>query len=169
MHRCASCPGAVFLEMGKTRHPCGERGVRAARRRAVSRVRPEAAAGIDRVGELLQELGGLLREGVVQPLPFTAYDMRHAASAFRFMAQAKHVGKIVLQAPRSLSPDKAALITGGTGELGAELAQHLVSAHGVKHLVLTSRRGRDAPGAELLVERLRELGAEEACRCSRAT
>ncbi|MYU19276.1 acyltransferase domain-containing protein, partial [Streptomyces sp. SID8361] len=38
------------------------------------------------------------------------------------------------------------LITGGTGGLGALLARHLVVEHGARHLVLTSRRGAEAPG-----------------------
>ncbi|WP_409490915.1 SDR family NAD(P)-dependent oxidoreductase [Amycolatopsis sp. cmx-11-12] len=49
------------------------------------------------------------------------------------------------------------LITGGTGELGAVVARHLASAHGVRDLLLVSRRGLDAPGATELRD---ELGAE---------
>ncbi|MEU6729740.1 SDR family NAD(P)-dependent oxidoreductase [Nonomuraea wenchangensis] len=52
------------------------------------------------------------------------------------------------------------LITGGTGGLGALLARHLVTEHGVRRLVLTSRRGLDAPGAAELREELTGLGAE---------
>ncbi|MGC7103146.1 type I polyketide synthase, partial [Amycolatopsis lurida] len=52
------------------------------------------------------------------------------------------------------------LITGGTGTLGGLVARHLVVEHGVRHLVLTSRRGKDAPGAGELVAELTELGAE---------
>ncbi|WP_329199397.1 type I polyketide synthase [Streptomyces sp. NBC_00667] len=53
------------------------------------------------------------------------------------------------------------LITGGTGGLGARLAHHLVTRHGVRHLVLTSRRGMDAPGSAALRDRLIEAGAEQ--------
>ncbi|MFF4354910.1 type I polyketide synthase [Streptomyces sp. NPDC001530] len=52
------------------------------------------------------------------------------------------------------------LITGGTGGLGAQLARHLVTAHGVRSLLLTSRRGPDAPGAGELRAELAESGAE---------
>ncbi|WEV24711.1 SDR family NAD(P)-dependent oxidoreductase [Streptomyces sp. 71268] len=52
------------------------------------------------------------------------------------------------------------LITGGTGGLGALLARHLVVEHGVRSLVLTSRRGVDAPGAVELVAELAGLGAQ---------
>ncbi|GAA2786270.1 type I polyketide synthase [Saccharopolyspora taberi] len=51
------------------------------------------------------------------------------------------------------------LITGGTGELGALFAKHLVTEHGVSRLVLTSRRGLEAAGARELVAELEELGA----------
>ncbi|KAK1176735.1 SDR family NAD(P)-dependent oxidoreductase [Streptomyces sp. NBS 14/10] len=53
-----------------------------------------------------------------------------------------------------------ALITGGTGTLGALLARHLVTVHGVRHLVLTSRRGEQAPGARELRDELAGSGAE---------
>jgi amino acid adenylation domain-containing protein len=59
-----------------------------------------------------------------------------------------------------LDTEGSVLITGGTGELGQALALHLVARHGIRHLVLTSRRGQDAPGAALLEARLREAGAE---------
>ncbi|MCQ9184320.1 SDR family NAD(P)-dependent oxidoreductase [Streptomyces sp. IBSBF 2953] len=56
-------------------------------------------------------------------------------------------------------PDGTVLVTGGTGTLGAAVARHLVAAHGVRHLVLTSRRGPAAEGAEALAAELGELGA----------
>ncbi|WP_143070964.1 type I polyketide synthase, partial [Streptomyces malaysiense] len=59
-----------------------------------------------------------------------------------------------------LPPDGTVLVTGGTGALGALLARHLVSAHGVRHLLLVSRRGMDAPGAAELRAQLVALGAE---------
>jgi acyl transferase domain-containing protein len=52
------------------------------------------------------------------------------------------------------------LITGGTGGLGGLLARHLVADCGVRHLLLTSRRGPAAPSAQQLRAELTELGAE---------
>ncbi|MFH9400875.1 SDR family NAD(P)-dependent oxidoreductase [Streptomyces sp. NPDC017638] len=52
------------------------------------------------------------------------------------------------------------LVTGGTGGLGALVARHLAARHGVTRLVLTSRRGPDAPGAAALRAGLADLGAE---------
>ena len=96
----------------------------------------------------------------MSPLPVEAYDLRQAPSAYRHMAQARHVGKLVLQPPRALGREGTVLVTGGLGELGQPLCRHLVTVHGVRHLLLTSRRGMDAPDAAELVATLRELGAE---------
>ncbi|MGK5674962.1 type I polyketide synthase [Micromonospora sp. URMC 106] len=51
------------------------------------------------------------------------------------------------------------LVTGGTGALGALVAEHLVSSYGVRSLVLASRQGPAAAGAEELAGRLSGLGA----------
>nr|WP_245672408.1 type I polyketide synthase [Nocardia anaemiae] len=59
-----------------------------------------------------------------------------------------------------LSEPGTVLVTGGTGGLGAVIARHLVTEHGVRQLVLTSRRGLDAPGAAELGAELVELGAQ---------
>ncbi|MEU3466099.1 type I polyketide synthase [Streptomyces sp. NPDC006733] len=56
-------------------------------------------------------------------------------------------------------PAGTVLITGGTGGLGGILARHLVTAHGARHLLLTSRRGPDANGATELGAELTALGA----------
>ncbi|MFI6499680.1 type I polyketide synthase [Nonomuraea typhae] len=51
------------------------------------------------------------------------------------------------------------LVTGGTGGLGSLIARHVVDRHGVRDLVLVSRRGPEAPGAGSLAAELREGGA----------
>ncbi|WP_405493902.1 SDR family NAD(P)-dependent oxidoreductase [Nocardia sp. NBC_00511] len=56
-------------------------------------------------------------------------------------------------------PEGTVLITGGTGALGAVLARHLVTRHGVRSVLLVSRRGGNAPGANELVAELRGSGA----------
>ncbi|MEW2380372.1 type I polyketide synthase [Micromonospora sp. NPDC047812] len=61
--------------------------------------------------------------------------------------------------PAVFGPDSRVLVTGGTGTLGGLVARHLVTAHGVRDLVLTSRRGLAAAGAEELRDELAELGA----------
>ncbi|WP_143688565.1 beta-ketoacyl reductase, partial [Streptomyces barkulensis] len=60
----------------------------------------------------------------------------------------------------SLDPDGTVLVTGGTGTLGGVVARHLVVVHGVRRVLLVSRRGREAAGAAELVAELGRLGAE---------
>ncbi|QEV20765.1 SDR family NAD(P)-dependent oxidoreductase [Streptomyces alboniger] len=60
----------------------------------------------------------------------------------------------------SLAPSGTVLITGGTGALGSLVARHLVTEHGARHLILTSRRGLDAEGAPQLAAELAQLGAD---------
>ncbi|GGX61850.1 type I polyketide synthase [Streptomyces hiroshimensis] len=60
---------------------------------------------------------------------------------------------------RPWNPEGTVLITGGTGSLGALFARHLVTEKGVRHLLLTSRSGPDAPGAGELAAELTALGA----------
>ncbi|MGX1887870.1 type I polyketide synthase, partial [Streptomyces sp. NPDC055287] len=57
------------------------------------------------------------------------------------------------------TPGGTVLVTGGTGALGALTARHLVTHHGVTRLLLTSRRGPEAEGAEQLRTELTALGA----------
>ncbi|UED88699.1 SDR family NAD(P)-dependent oxidoreductase [Streptomyces profundus] len=63
---------------------------------------------------------------------------------------------------RSWAPRGAVLVTGGTGGLGGEVARWLVGA-GVGRVVLTSRRGVAAPGAEALRAELGERVSIVAC------
>ncbi|MCP2170438.1 Acyl transferase domain-containing protein [Goodfellowiella coeruleoviolacea] len=52
------------------------------------------------------------------------------------------------------------LVTGGTGTLGRLLARHLVTEHGVRRLVLTTRGAADSAGTANLVAELTEFGAD---------
>ncbi len=117
-------------------------------------------AGVDRLHEILTRLVELFEGGALRFLPVRAWDVREAVGAFRLMGSGRHIGKNVLVMPRSLDPRGTVLITGGTGALGGLAARHLATAHGVRHLVLLSRSGPDAPDAAGLVAQLAELGAE---------
>ena len=160
--------GGRFVEMGKTDIRDGEE-VAGAHPGVAYRAFDLMEAGPVRIREMLGELLGLFRGGVLEPLPLVAWDLVRAPEAFRFMSQARHTGKIVLcLPPPSLSCAPVGgegvgtvLLTGGTGTLGALMAQHLVEGHGVKRLLLASRRGPDADGALELAQRLESLGATE--------
>ncbi|MBW5482693.1 SDR family NAD(P)-dependent oxidoreductase, partial [Streptomyces bambusae] len=128
-----------------------------------------AEAGPERTAAMLAELVGLFESGALEPLPTRSWDIRRAPDAFRFMSQAKHTGKIVLTVPQGWDPAGTVLVTGGTGTLGALVAKHLVTEHGVKHLLLTGRRGPEAPGAAELVAEIAELGGSaEVVACDAA-
>ncbi|MFE0672959.1 SDR family NAD(P)-dependent oxidoreductase [Streptomyces sp. NPDC058867] len=157
-----------FVEMGKT--DIRDAAELAAQRPGIQYTAFELSeAGADRIQETLGELMSLFEAGVLVPLPVRAWDVRRASEAFRFMSQARHVGKVVLTMPRSLDPEGTVLVTGGTGTLGGLLARHLVAEHGVRRLLLTSRTGPDTPGAAELVADLSELGATvEVAACDAA-
>ncbi|WP_338135381.1 SDR family NAD(P)-dependent oxidoreductase, partial [Streptomyces europaeiscabiei] len=55
--------------------------------------------------------------------------------------------------------DRTVLVTGGTGAVGAAVVRHLVTRHGVRHLLLVTRRGPQTPGAAELVDELAAHGA----------
>ncbi|REZ16210.1 SDR family NAD(P)-dependent oxidoreductase, partial [Mycobacterium tuberculosis] len=151
-------PGGVFLEMGKTdiRDP----GVIAqqypgVRYRAFDLFEP----GRPRMHQYMLELATLFGDGVLRPLPVTTFDVRCAPAALRYLSQARHTGKVVMLMPGSWAAGTV-LITGGTGMAGSAVARHVVARHGVRNLVLVSRRGPDAPGAAELVAELAAAGAQ---------
>ncbi len=150
--------GGRFVEMGKT-------DIRDAAATGEAYPGVEYAAfdlidsGPGHIRRMLEEMLDLFGRGVVRPLPVRSWDVRRAPEAFRFLSQARHVGKIVLTMPQVFGADGTVLVTGGTGTLGGLVARHLAGAHGVRHLVLTSRRGREAEGVAELEAELNALGA----------
>ncbi|WP_431047767.1 SDR family NAD(P)-dependent oxidoreductase [Streptomyces sp. P1-3] len=151
--------GGRFVEMGKT--DVREPEEVAAQYPGVSyQAFDLTEAGLDRIQEMLRELLELFARGALTPPPITAWDLRQAPDAFRYLSQARHVGKVVLTVPAEWNPDGTVLITGGTGTLGGLVARHAVTVRGARHLLLTSRRGLDAPGAAELRDELTALGAE---------
>ena len=95
---------------------------------------------------LFAEVIAMLGRREVKPLPLHAFSLERAAAAFRFMAQARHIGKIVLtqdDAERAsldhLEAGASYLITGGLSGLGLLTATRLMEL-GARHLVLMGRR-----------------------------
>ncbi|NXL79375.1 FAS synthase, partial [Leptocoma aspasia] len=110
------------------------------------------------VSELLKKG---IRDGVVKPLKSTVFNKEEVEAAFRFMAQGKHIGKVMIKVQEeekeyplrksepvkisaisrtSCPPTKSYIITGGLGGFGLELAQWLVE-RGAQKIILTSRSG----------------------------
>jgi NADPH:quinone reductase-like Zn-dependent oxidoreductase len=127
----------------------------------------------DTVQHLLQTIMKLFRAGKFLPLPRQTLPVSQAADAFRLMAQAKHIGKIVLTmqnvsvTPRRLPPKEkikfpakaSYLITGGLGGFGLAVAKWLV-ASGARNLVLTGRNGAATAEAKRAVAELKRHGAK---------
>ncbi|OBB67059.1 type I polyketide synthase [Mycobacterium sp. 852014-50255_SCH5639931] len=160
-------PGGRFIEMGKTdvRDPdvIAER-YRGARYCAFDLLE----AGADRTAAMLTQIVGLLRDGALTPLPLKTFDVRCASAAYRFVSQARHVGKVALTIPSGPGAvlsgcgglaGGSVVITGGTGMAGSALAHHLVDRYRVAHVVLASRAGAEAAGVAEVVDRLQEAGA----------
>ncbi|GGW72950.1 type I polyketide synthase [Streptomyces xantholiticus] len=151
--------GGRFVEMGKA-------DIRDAE--TIAAERPGVAydafdlwqAGPQRLGELLQEILALFRQGVLQFAPIRTWDVRQGREALRHLREGLNVGKVVLTVPAPLGPEGTVVVTGGTGGLGALFARHLATAHGVRDLLLLSRRGLEAEGAAELVAELEAQGCE---------
>lgn len=108
------------------------------------------------------------RKNKLQPLPMHLFHVTKTLDAFRFMAQARHTGKIVVSHDGlsesvndsdtvSIHSDAAYLVTGGLGSLGLLLSRWLVR-QGARHIVLM---GRSDAGADAIafIDALREKGA----------
>jgi polyketide synthase 12 len=152
-------PGGRFVEMGKTdvRDPAEI----AARYQVSYQAFDLTQVSPDLVASMLGGLAPLFASGALKPLPVTCWDVRRAAEAFRYLSQARHVGKVVLTLPPlpGTGQDGTVLVTGASGGLGQLVARHLVAGRGVRHLVLASRRGAAAPGMGALAAELAGAGA----------
>ncbi|MEW2080084.1 SDR family NAD(P)-dependent oxidoreductase, partial [Streptomyces sp. NPDC013433] len=151
--------GGRFVEMGKADIRDAER-IAAHRPGVAYRAFDLWEAGPQRLGELLAEIVALFRQGVLQFAPIRTWDVRQGREALRHLREGHNVGKVVLTVPAPLGPEGTVVVTGGTGGLGALFARHLAAGHGVRDLLLLSRRGPAADGAAELVAELEALGCE---------
>ncbi|CAC5370812.1 FASN [Mytilus coruscus] len=106
--------------------------------------------------EVSQLLTKGIQSGAVRPLKSTVFSNSQVEEAFRFMAQGKHIGKVLIKVqdisetttypvipalPRTYcDQNKSYIITGGLGGFGLELGQWLID-RGARNLILTSRSG----------------------------
>jgi acyl carrier protein len=138
---------------------------------ATFREDPQLIAGL--MAELMKDF----EKGLLKPLPLTVFPIEQVTDTFRHMAQAKHIGKIVVthqaavhtrrnvdtgaRKSHTIDPDASYMITGGLAGLGLLAADWLVR-EGARHLVLTGRsepseqalemiRGMERQGARVLI------------------
>lgn len=112
------------------------------------------------IGGLMRRLVEQVRQGDVTPLPRQVFALEDAPRAFRLLAQARHVGKVVVRhgraTPVAIRADGTYLVTGGLSGLGLVVA-HWLAARGAGRLVLIGRRGATLEVATALDE-LRATG-----------
>ena len=118
-------------------------------------------------GLIASMLGDLMQgftDGSFKPLRRTVFPMDQVSASFRYMAQAKHTGKIVITQgqgagdKRIIKDDCSYLITGGFGALGMRIAEWLVEK-GARSLVLSGRRGATGEALER-IKGLEDAGAK---------
>jgi myxalamid-type polyketide synthase MxaB len=114
----------------------------------------------DLIHSMLQTLVGQFQQGQLQPMPYVTFAIEDAVNAFRYMAQAKHIGKVVLTLPpRSpqqplIRADGRYLITGGMGGLGLQVA-HWLAEQGATDLTLVGRSA-PSPSAQITIKELQQ-------------
>ncbi len=128
----------------------------------------------DLAGQVFRDVMALFHNGVLSPLPVRVFSAERVVDAFRYMQQARQIGKVIVSfdgariAPQSLLPyhqdigfdrQGAYLVTGGVSGFGLETARWL-ARNGAGQLVLLSRRGAATPGADEAIASIQELGAQ---------
>jgi polyketide synthase 5 len=130
-----------------------------------------------RVGELLRSVFRQVADGELPPAEHTNYPLADAANAIRVMSAAQHIGKLLLEIPRTgrsrvVTPpeqaqmfrrDGAYLITGGLSGLGLFVAEKMAAA-GCGRIVLTSRSQPTLKTLET-IELIRSVGADVVVQC----
>ncbi|MGE8066738.1 SDR family NAD(P)-dependent oxidoreductase [Pseudomonas sp. NPDC089569] len=122
-------------------------------------------------GDMMQ----LFREGILSPLPYREFDANDVVESFRYMQQARQIGKIVVtyrtpiqqvfRAPAAksqtlqLAGDGTYLVTGGLSGFGLRTAQWLVEK-GARRLALLGRRGAATEEAQPALAAWREQGID---------
>jgi NADPH:quinone reductase-like Zn-dependent oxidoreductase/acyl carrier protein len=157
-------PGGRFLEIGRAGIWTPEQ-MRAARPDITyfpiylgePDVKPAAIQG------MLRDLMPAFASGELRPLRHQIFAFNDAPQAFRHMAAARHIGKIVFDVadadmPVALKAHATYLVTGGLGALGIRVAQWMADA-GARTIVLT---GRSAPSdrARTAIAELERAGVE---------
>ncbi|HEY1618304.1 MAG TPA: type I polyketide synthase [Streptosporangiaceae bacterium] len=125
----------------------------------------------EEAGRLLRETIGFVAAHDLGPLPFERFEPAQAGTALRYLAQARHIGKLVIEMDGRAVPvtgppggaaefraDGSYLITGGLGGLGLALARWM-AGRGARHLALAGRSQAGQAAREVLAE-LRGQGVQ---------
>ena len=123
--------------------------------------------------KLFGEMMALFSQGVLSPLPYQAFEANQVTDAFRYMQQAKQIGKVVItyrhgigavEVPNShparrlsLPAQATYLVTGGLSGFGLKTAERLASL-GARNLLLISRSGSGTDEAQDAIDTMRAAG-----------
>ena len=128
----------------------------------------------DLSARLFKEVIAWFADGILHPIPFTTFEADHVVEAFRYMQQAKQIGKVVITYRNGISrverpaleastleldANASYLVTGGLGGFGLKTACWLV-AKGARCLVLVSRSGAATEEAQAEVAAMQSQGVQ---------
>jgi acyl transferase domain-containing protein/acyl carrier protein len=168
-------PYGRFIELGK-RDIYDDRsfGLKALRRNISLHVVDVAALveeRPDQAHDMLRETLALFATGDLDPLPVTVFSAEQVSTAFRTLAEARHIGKVAvdlrnpaldIHVSRDEFPVQAGgtyLVTGGLSGLGFEIGRQLAQA-GAGRVCLASRSGTASADVWDSIARLRQGGAD---------
>ena len=168
--------GGRFLEIGKRDIYANTLiGLRTLKRNAAFFAIDLARLAQDQPALLREELGKIIADivaGELDKLPVVEFPMANAVDAFRHMARARHIGKIVVTCDGSPFPvelnqasepvihaDVTYLVTGGTAGFGLATAKWLAD-HGARHLVLVGLTGKVGEQAAAIINAMRGSGVD---------
>ncbi|MCB5363039.1 SDR family NAD(P)-dependent oxidoreductase [Pusillimonas sp. CC-YST705] len=122
---------------------------------------------------LFAEMMALFKQGLLHPLPYSAFEANDVVDAFRYMQQARQIGKVVVTYRSGIKHTQAApsrqahtlslpaqasyLVTGGLGGFGLRTAQWLAEK-GARNLILISRSGPNTDAAKQAIAELEARG-----------
>ncbi|XP_058122318.1 fatty acid synthase-like [Anopheles ziemanni] len=129
----------------------------------------------DLMKEVYKTLTVDMAKGIIKPLPTTVFQAHEIEQAFRYLATAKHIGKVVLKIrdneddvasvpisylPRVYcSPEQSMVIAGGLGGFGLELADWLI-IRGCRKVLLSSSRGITKPYQQYRINTWKSYGVQ---------
>ncbi len=124
------------------------------------------------VQAMLSELSQRIQDKTFYPLPHRVFPVSRSVGAFQHMAQARHMGKVVISMKEHgilvaplyeekvvFRPDSTYLITGGFGGFGLTLARWIIE-NGGRHLLLMGRSGARSEEDEKILADLQSSGAQ---------
>ncbi|ODS52965.1 MAG: hypothetical protein ABS36_15880 [Acidobacteria bacterium SCN 69-37] len=159
--------GGVFLEIGK-RGVWTQEQVAALGRGIKYHVvdcNDNARDTPELVGQIFATVLQDIASGALPWLPCTTFPFERAPDAFRYMAQARHVGRVVFRHPSVwppidpvVRPDATYVVTGGLRGIGG-LAARWLADEGARRLVLVGRRAPDGE-TEAALAAMRDRGVD---------